>query len=119
MKATGTLAAVGSGLLAFALVVGCGSSGPSGPTLAVTSLNPWDGGADAGCTITPGSTRSGCAVVFPITGDPYACPGFDDGGAGSAATCQAVCSGPVCSLAGLSDGTNVVDCQSACASPEH
>jgi hypothetical protein len=107
--------ALGSCLLVLA--GGCGSS--SGPTLTFTSLNPWDGGADSGCTIGASSTRVGCAAAYAVTGDPYACAGFDDGGSGSLSACQAVCGGLVCSLAGLSNGTNVVDCQADCASPEH
>jgi hypothetical protein len=104
-----------------ALLAGCSSeSGPSGPSLSFTALNPSDAGADAGCAITGGGTRVGCATAYRITGDPYACAGFDDAGAGSSTTCQVVCNtGLVCSLAGLSDGTNAVDCSANCASPEH
>lgn len=109
--------ALGSSLLAVATA--CGSSGPTGPTLTFGPLNPSDAGTEAGCSIGSGSTRVGCAVTYPVTGDPYACTGFDDGGSGTAATCQALCGGLVCALAGLSNGTNVVDCQSDCASPEH
>ncbi len=109
---------LGIGLLVAAF--GCGSSGPSAPSLSFTTLHPWDGGADAGCTISPSGTRVGCATAYPIEGDPSACPGFDATGTGSSSTCIVVCnSGLVCTLTGLSDGTNAVDCSANCASPEH
>jgi len=104
------------------LAAGCSSSSAaSGPTLSFTPVHPWDGGADASCTVGTGNTHVGCATAYPLAGNPYACQGFDDAGAGSADTCKVVCGSAalVCSLAGLSDGTNAVDCQSNCGSPEH
>ncbi|HXX67975.1 MAG TPA: hypothetical protein VEK07_12365 [Polyangiaceae bacterium] len=39
---------------------------------------------------------------------------------GPADTCKVLCSSAlVCSIAGLSDGTNAVDCSANCASPEY
>ncbi|HTQ42926.1 MAG TPA: hypothetical protein VMI75_09255 [Polyangiaceae bacterium] len=110
------------GLGLLLLVAGCSSSsGPSGPTLSFTSVHAWDGGADAGCTIGTGVTHVGCSTAYSVSGNPYACQGFDDAGVGSANTCKVVCGSAalVCSIAGLSNGTNAVDCQSNCASPEH
>lgn len=105
----------------IAVAAACGS-GPHADSLAPSfvTLPPWDGGADAGCTIETNGTAIQCATAYRISGDPYACPGFDDAGAGSTTTCQAICqSGLVCNLSGLSDGTSAVDCQSGCASREH
>jgi len=113
-------ALLGAGLVLAVLGLACGSSSPSGPVLSLTAaLNPWDGGDEAGCSIAGSGTRVGCDTVYRITGDPSACAGFD-GGTGSAARCEVLCnSGLVCSLTGLSDGTNGVDCSANCASPEH
>ena len=112
---TGVLA-----LLASA-IAGCSSTAtPSGPSPSFTAIHPWAGGADADCTVGASSTSVGCDTAFPITGDPYACPGFNDAGNGSSAACEVVCrSALVCSLSGLSDGTNAVDCAANCGSPEH
>lgn len=105
--------------LAALLVAGCSSSSASGTSLSLTAIHGWDGGADAGCTISGSGTKVGCDTVYPIAGNPYACAGFD-GGAGTTTRCEVVCSsGLVCALTGLSDGTNGVDCSASCASPEH
>jgi len=111
---------LGLGLLLLA--AGCSSSSAaSGPPLSFTSIHPWDGGSDAGCAIGTASTHVGCATAYSVEGNPYLCPGFDDAGAGAANTCKVVCGSAalVCSLAGLSNGTNAVDCESNCGSPEH
>jgi hypothetical protein len=98
----------------------CGTSTPSTPALTQVALPPWDGGADAGCSIDTTSIRVQCTMAYRIEGDPYACVGFDSQGMGSTAACTAAChSGLVCSLSGLSDGTYAVVCQTGCASPEH
>ena len=71
------------------------------PALSFVPLPPWDGGADAGCTIETSGSVIQCATAYRISGDPSACPGFDDAGAGSTARCQAACqSGLVCILVG-------------------
>jgi hypothetical protein len=107
------------GLSLLTLATACSSSTGTGPGLTFTGLNPWDGGADAGCSIGTSGTRIGCATAYRIEGNPVECPGFDSGVTGSADTCKVVCnSGLVCALAGLSDGTNAVDCSANCASPE-
>lgn len=108
------------GLALIALATACGNQAATGPTQSFVPLFPWDGGADAGCSIGTTGERVGCATAYVVSGNPYACAGFDDGGAGSTETCKAACmSGLVCNLSGLSDGTNVVDCTANCASPEH
>ena len=114
----GTLRAV---LLVLAgLTAGCSSSSATGETLGFTAVHGSDAGADAGCAIGRQATRVGCATAYRITGDPYVCAGFDEAGVGSTSTCEVVCSsGLACTLSGLSDGTNAVDCQANCASPEH
>lgn len=107
------------GLSLLALAAACSSPSGTGSMLTFTTLNPWDGGVDAGCSIGTTGTRVGCATAYSITGNPLACTGFD-GGSGTTDTCKVVCnSGLVCSLAGLSDGTNAVDCSANCASPEY
>ena len=108
------------GLALTTLAAGCGSSGTGSNGLSLEAVHPWDGGADAGCVISSTGIRVTCATAYRIQGDPYACPGFDPSGAGTTSACSAACmSGLSCTLAGLSDGTNAVDCQAGCASPEH
>jgi hypothetical protein len=108
------------GFALVALAMGCSSSSDGSNGLSFVALHPWDGGAEAGCAISASGVRVTCATAYRITGNPAVCAGFDDMGAGSTAACQAACmSGLACTLAGLSDGTNAVDCQAGCASPEH
>jgi len=110
---------LGASLLALATACSS-SSGAAGSGLSFTALNPWDGGPDAGCSISTSGMRIGCATAYRIAGNPLECAGFDAGTAGTANTCKVVCnSGLVCELAGLSDGTNAVDCSANCASPEY
>jgi len=119
MKHSRLVGALRVSLVASAIACGT-SSGGTGTSLAIVAVHPWDGGAEAGCSIGSGGVKVGCATIYPITGNPSACAGFDEAGAGITATCQAVCmSGLTCQLAGLSDGENVVDCTATCASPEH
>jgi hypothetical protein len=110
-------------VLPFGLAVvcmACGSTTSTTPALTQVPLPPWDGGADAGCSIATTSVRVQCTTAYRIEGDPRTCPGFDSQGTGSTAACTAACrSGLVCSLSGLSDGTSAVVCESSCASPEH
>jgi len=109
------------GLSLLALATACsGSGGAAGSGLSFTALNPSDAGPDAGCSISSSGTRVGCATAYRIAGNPFVCAGFDAGIMGAANTCKVVCnSGLVCELAGLSDGTNAVDCSANCASPEY
>ena len=102
------------------LAAACGPPPDRAPGLTLVALPPWDGGAEAGCAIGTSGARVQCTTAYRITGDPFACPGFDDSGAGTTAACETACrSGLVCSLSGISDGTSAVACQSDCASPEH
>jgi hypothetical protein len=108
------------GSIVAALSVACSSSSGGATPLTLVALPEYDGGADAGCSITGESVRVQCDTVYRITGDPHQCPGFDSNGNGTTAECQAVCmSGLVCSLSGISDGTSAVACSAGCASPEH
>ena len=107
-------------LSACLVAAGCGSSSGSGSVLSLVAVHAWDGGADAGCIVSTTGARVQCSETYAIRGNPHACSGFDEAGAGDTATCKLVCmSGLTCSLAGLSDGTNVVGCNATCASPEH
>ncbi len=108
------------GLVFAAFAGGCGTSSTGANGLSFVPLHAWDGGAEAGCAISPSGVHVSCSVAHRIDGNPSACSGFDASGAGSTAACSAACmSGLTRKLAGLSDGTNAVDCQASCASPEH
>jgi hypothetical protein len=107
-------------VVAAGLAAGCSSSSAPGETLSFTAVHRSDAGAEAGCAIGRQATRVGCATAYRITGDPDVCTGFDEAGVGSTSTCEVVCSsGLACTISGLSDGTNAVDCEANCASPEH
>jgi hypothetical protein len=108
------------GVAASGAGMACSSSSAS-PGLSFVSLNSSAAGVDAGCTIATGGNRIGCAEAFRISGQPAACPGFDDAGVGTMAECRQACMSSVgsCKLSGLSDGTNAVECQLSCSSPEH
>jgi hypothetical protein len=108
------------GAIGASLCAACGSSSAGATPLTLVALPEYDGGADAGCSISGESVRVQCDSVYRITGDPRECPGFDSNGSGTTAECQAVCmSGLVCTLSGISDGTSAVACAAGCASPEH
>ena len=113
------LPAAAVGLCIVALVPGCGSSSAgTGSGLSLVAVHPWDGGADAGCTIGSAGVKVGCATTYTITGDPFACPGFL-AGAGTTTACKSSCMGQLtCQLTGLSNGKNAVECTSDCSSPE-
>lgn len=99
--------------LGLALGACSGSDGPS--PLTQVPLPPWDGGADAGCAIASTAIPIECATALRITGDPYACAGFDDAGSGAISTCEGLCDGRICGLSGLSDGSSAVVCGAKCS----